>query len=281
MADQGPGVHAAQLVLGHAEGHDRRVLAAQSLVAELLVEGHVAVTVDRREHGGAAAGGEALDLADDRLVVLMVERRVLLLDVLLGHALGQQERAQDLVGRAREHVVGAEQVELLVAPALRRHHVLGGRDQLLIGRGARVEDVLAALLALVLDRIEEQPVVVLEHRQHRLAADRRPAPEGDRDLVLEEELLGLLREQVPVGGGVDDDGLQLAAHHPALGVDLLHGHEDDVAQRDLADRHRAGQRVEDPDLDRLLALRGDDAREAAERGEAGAGSQAALEEVPA
>ena len=50
MADQRRGVHAAQLVLGHAEGHDRRVLRAQALVGELLVEGHVAVAVDRREH---------------------------------------------------------------------------------------------------------------------------------------------------------------------------------------------------------------------------------------
>src|SRR5439155_1566307 len=87
VADQGGGVHAAQLVLGHAVRHDRRVLAAQPLVGELLVEGHVAVAVDRRQHARAAARGEAFDLADDRLVVLVAEGRVLLLDVRGRHAL--------------------------------------------------------------------------------------------------------------------------------------------------------------------------------------------------
>src|SRR5438093_206340 len=101
VADQRGGIHAAQLVLGHAVRNDRRVLASQTLIGELLVEGHVAVAVDRRQHARAAARGEALDLADDRLVVLMAERRVLLLDVRGRHALGEQERAEDLVGGAR------------------------------------------------------------------------------------------------------------------------------------------------------------------------------------
>src|SRR2546430_12507062 len=44
-----------------------------------------------------------------------------------------------------------------------------------------------------------------------------------------------------------DDRLDLAAHHAALGVDLVDRHQHDVAQRDFADRHRAGERVEDAD----------------------------------
>src|SRR2546425_1872683 len=279
VADQRGGIHAAQLVLGHAVRHDRRVLASQTLIGELLVEGHVAVAVDRREHARAAARGEALDLADDRLVVLVAERRVLLLDVRGRHALGDQERAEDLVRRAREHVVRAEQVELLVAAALLRHQVLGAGDELLVRARAGVEDVLAALLAFVLHGVEEQAVVVLEDRQHRFAADRGPAAEDDRDLVLEEELLGLFREQVPVGGGVDDDRLDLAAHHAALGVDLVDRHQHDVAQRDFADRHRAGERVEDADLDWLLALSGDDAWHPDAGGEAGAGYDGTLQEL--
>ena len=200
------------------------VLGAQALVGELLVEGHVRVAVDGGEHRGVAAGGEALDLADDGLVVLMVERGVLLRDGVRRNPLGEQERAQDLVGGAREDVVGAQQVELLVAAALLRHQVLRGRDELLVRGGAGVEDVLRALLALVLHGIEEQAVVVLEHGQDRLAAHRGPAAEGHGDLVLEEELLGLLREEVPVRGGVDDHGLDLLAHDAALGVDLLERH---------------------------------------------------------
>src|SRR2546422_857774 len=280
VADQRGGIHAAQLVLGHAVRHDRRVLASQTLIGELLVERHVAVAVDRRQHARAAARGEALDLADDRLVVLMAERRVLLLDVRGRHALGEQERAEDLVGGAREDVVRAQQVELLVRSALLRHQILGARDELLVRRGARVEDVLAALLSFVLHRVEQQPVVVLEDRQHRLAADRRPAAEHDGDLVLEQELLGLLREQVPVRRGVDDHGLDGAAHHTALGVDLVDGHQHDVAQRHFADGHRARQRVQDADLDRVLALGADDGREAVGDGDPGAGrGQAGLEEV--
>src|SRR2546428_454907 len=56
VADEGRGVHAAQLVLGDAVRHDRRVLRAQTLVREFLVERHVRVAVDRLEHAGAAAG---------------------------------------------------------------------------------------------------------------------------------------------------------------------------------------------------------------------------------
>ncbi len=219
---------------------------------ELLVEGHVGVAVDRRQHARVAAGREAFDLADDRLVVLMVERRVLLGDAVGRHALGPQERAQDLVGGPREHVVGPEQVELLEAAALLRHEVFGARNQLLVGCRAGVEDVLRALLAFVLHRVEQEAVVVLEHGQHGLAADRRPAAEDDRHLVLKQKLLGLLREQIPVRGRVDDDGRDLLAHDAALGVDLFHRHEHDVSERDFADGHRARERVEDADLDRLL-----------------------------
>src|SRR2546430_5855820 len=52
-----------------------------------------------------------------------------------------------------------------------------------------------------------QPVLLLEDRQHRLAADRRPAAEDDRHLVLDQQLLRLLGEERPVGRRVDDDRL--------------------------------------------------------------------------
>jgi len=211
----------------------------------------------------------------------MVERRVLLRDIVGGHALGEQEGAKDLVGGAREDVVGAEQVELLVPAALLRHQVLSRRDQLLVGRGARVEDGLRALLTLVLDGIEEQAVVVFEDRQHGLAADRRPAAEGDRDLVLEEQLLRLLGEEVPVRGRVNDHGLDLLAHDAALRVDLLERHHADVAERHLADGHRARQRMENADLDRAAALGAEHSRKADPRGGAEADGRRRLEEVPA
>ena len=64
-------------------------------------------------------GAEALDLADDRLVVLMAERRVLLRDGRFRTCFFfVRYIAQDLVGRARVHIVGAEQVEPLLVAAL-------------------------------------------------------------------------------------------------------------------------------------------------------------------
>ncbi len=86
----------------------------------------------------------------------MAEGRVLLHDVGVGHALALQEGAQDLVGRARVDVVGAQQHPALGAAAVLAHQVLDRRDRLLVGRGAGVEDVLAELFAFVLHRVEQQ-----------------------------------------------------------------------------------------------------------------------------
>ena len=156
MAHQRLGVDAAQLLFTHREGHHRDVGRLQALVAQLLVERHVGVAVDGRHHRGLAAGGELLDVGHDGLVVAVAERRVDLLDVLLGHALGLQERAQDLVGRARIDVVGAEQEPALGTAAVLAHQVLDRGDGLLVGRRAGVEHVLRQLLAFVLHRIESR-----------------------------------------------------------------------------------------------------------------------------
>jgi hypothetical protein len=45
-----------------------------------------------------------------------------------------------------------------------------------------------------------------------------------------QELTRLLREERPVGGGIDDDRFELLAQQAALGVDLFDGHEGDVAK---------------------------------------------------
>ena len=166
-----------------------------------------------------------------------------------------QEGAQDLVGGARIDVVGAEQHPALGAAAFLGHQVLDRRDRLLVGRGAGVEHVLRQLLAFVLHRVEQQAVQFLEHRQHRLARHRGPAAEGHGHLVLGQQLARLLGEQRPVGGRIDHHGLELLAEHAALGVDLVDRHQGDVLQHRLADRHRAGQRVQHADLDGLLLAR--------------------------
>src|SRR5262249_17619425 len=140
---------------------------------------------------------------------------------------------------------------------------------------------LAALLTLVLHGIEEQAFVVLEDGQDGLPAHRRPAAEGDGDLVLEEELLRLLREEVPVRGWVDDHGLDLLAHNPALGVDFLERHHADVAERNLADGHGPGERMENAYLHRARTLGPQHGRKADPRGCTEANGRRGLEEVPA
>ena len=92
-----------------------------------------------------------------------------------GDALGQQVGLEDLVGGARIDVVGAFEHPALHGDVL--HQVVDRGNRLLVRRRAGVDDVLRRLLALVLHRVEEQAVVLLEHRQHRLAGHRRPAAE--------------------------------------------------------------------------------------------------------
>ncbi len=261
------GVDAAQLLFAYRERHHRHVGRLDALVAQFLVERHVGVAVDRRDDGGLLAfAGELLDLGDDGLVVGVAERRVLLHDVLVLHALGVQERAQDLVGRARVDVVGAQQHEALGRAAVLRHQVFDRGDRLLVRRGARVEHVLAQLLAFILHRVEQQAVQLLEHRQHRLARHAGPAAEDHGHLVLRDQLARLLGEQRPVRGRVDDHRLELLAEDAALGVDLGDRHQRGVLQHRLGDRHRAGQRVQDADLDRVGRL---GRRHRGQRGECG------------
>ena len=158
---------------------------------------------------------------------------------------------QDLVGRARIHVVGAFEHPALHADVL--HQVVHRGNRLLIGRRPGVDHVLRRLLAFVLHGIEQQPVVLLEHRQHRLSRDRRPAPEDDRDFVLLQELARFLGEERPVRRRIDDHGLELLAEQAALLVLRVDEHQHGVFERGLADGHRARQRMQHAHLDRGLS----------------------------
>ena len=215
VADERRGVDTGEFLLADRERDDRDVGRLHALVAEFLVEGHVGIAVDRRDDGGLLARrAELLDVGDDRLPVGMAERRVVDHDVLGLHALGLEIGLEDLVGGARIDVVGAGEHPAL--DLLLLHQVVDGGDRLLVRRGAGVEDVALALLALVLDGIEEDRVELLEDRQDGLARHRCPAAEGRDDLVLGDEFARLFGEERPIGGRVDDDGLELLAEQPAL-----------------------------------------------------------------
>ena len=81
-------------------------------------------------------------------------------------------------------------------------------------------------------------------------------PNTDRDLVLADQFARLLGEQRPVRGRVDDDRLELLAEQAALLVLLVDEHQHHVLQRGLADRHGAGERMQNADLDGVLGLGG-------------------------
>lgn len=104
------------------------------------------------------------DLRDLGRPVVTVERYVLLSDD-LDAELGRIE-LDDRVGGAREHVVGSGEEERL--DALRCQVVHRG-DDLLVRRGTRVVDVGRRLETFVLDRVEEQPVMLFDDGLDRLA----------------------------------------------------------------------------------------------------------------
>ena len=163
-----------------------------------------------------------------------------------------EEGADDLVAGARIDVVGAFEHEALYLAAVLAHEIFDRGDRFVVGHRAAVEDVVGGFFALIFQRVEQQPVEFLEHRQHRLAGHRGPAAEHGGDLVLADQLAGLFGEQRPVRRGIDDDRLDLLAEQPALGVELGDLHQHQVFQDGLADRHRARQRVQDSDLDRVF-----------------------------
>ena len=124
-----------------------------------------------------------------------------------------------------------------------------GRDDLLVGRRAGVVDVLRRLEALVLHRVEQQAVGAFDDRQHRLAGGRGPAAEDRCDLVLGEQLVDLLGEDGRLALAVLLDELDLLAEDAAVGVDLLGGEDERVANRLLADGHRTRRGVQEAELD--------------------------------
>ena len=168
----------------------------------------------------------------------MAEPRVLLRQDF--EALGFEVLDDDQVGRARENVIGADQVESLGLLFVDEPFDAG--QDLLVWRGTRVDDVLRRFVAFILDRVEQQAIVVFERGQHVLAAHGGPAAEDGDDLVLEEQLLGQFGEFAgEVRGRIFHDRHDLLAENAAGRIDFFNGHEFDVLQRGFADGHGSGQ----------------------------------------
>ena len=162
MAERVLRPHALDLLLGGDRRADWDVLGGDAELLELLVEGHDLVADQGGEHH---IGLERGDLVDVGRELGVPERRIL-----LGHGLAAVEVEQGLplaVGLLGIDVVGAD--EIVPGPELVDHP---GCEvvELLVGYGAGVKAVVAAFLRLVEGRIQQDAVVVLKLRQHRLAA---------------------------------------------------------------------------------------------------------------
>jgi hypothetical protein len=103
------------------------------------------------------------------LPVGMAEGRVVDHDVFGGNTLGLEIGLEDLVGGARIDIISARQHPALHRAAIFAHQIVDSRNRLLVGRGTGIEDILRAFLTLILDRIKEQAIQLLEDRQHRFA----------------------------------------------------------------------------------------------------------------
>ena len=249
MAHQRLGIHAAQLFFTHGEGHHGHVFGLQACIAQLFVERHVGVAVDGGHHRSLATGSKLLDVGDDGLVVRVTEGGVGFLNVGILHALAVQVSAQNFVGGAGVHVVGAQQHKALGAAAFFAHQVIHRWNSLLVGRSTGVEHVLGQFFTLVLHGVEQEAVELFDHGQHRLAGHGSPAAENHSHFVLGEQLFGFFSEQRPVAGGVHHHGFELLAQHTALGIDFVNRHQRSVFQHSFRNGHRAGQAVQDADLD--------------------------------
>src|SRR5712691_6937333 len=202
----------------------------------------VGVAVDGRHHCSFfTCGAERLDRLDNPAPVGMAEWRIDCHDVVRRYALCVEKGLQYPIGRARIDVVRAKQNPSANVAAFLAPQVSDRRDRLLIGSGSGVEDIAGAFLTFVLHRVVEEAIQFLEDRQDGLTRGRCPAAEYNCDLFFCEQFPGFLGEEVPVGIGIDYDGLQFAPKQATLSILILYQHEDRVLEHRFADSHRSGK----------------------------------------
>ncbi len=156
MSNQRFGIDACQFFLADRERDHRNVGGLDALIAEFLVERHVGVAVDGRDHRGLLAGrAELPDRRHFGLPVREAERRVVLHDVLILDALGLEVGADDLVAGAGIDIVGALEHEALYLAAVLAHEVFDRRNRLVVGHGAAIEDIVGGFFAFIFERVEQ------------------------------------------------------------------------------------------------------------------------------
>ena len=216
-------------------------------------------------------GPGAADRLDDCGEVAGAERRVGFADDLAAHRAG--DVPDDGIDRVRKHGVGADEKHAAPERLERPRH---GRHDRLIGCGAGVDGEGRALEPFVLHGIEEEVPAGFDHRRDLPAARRCPAAESRRDTIGGDQPFGLAREGGRIRGAVTDDGFERPTEHAARCVQFLDRHQRRLGDGPGADRHRAGERLQDADADgrRRAAAEaeaegegeGDDERPAGEEG---------------
>ncbi len=229
------------LVFRYGDCQQRLLRQIDTCCLQLLVECDVRPAHD---DGIDDVGFGQLDLVDDRVELGMTQREVFLADH-LGLQIVLDVLARNFVRRAWPDVIRAEQVECFRALLFR--HPIQTSDDLLGGFLAGVDDVLRLLETFVEGRIVEHPVVLLEHRQYRLARSRRPATHDRGAFVVDEKFFGLFGERRPVACAVFLNELDLAAEHTAGSIDLLDRELLSLHRPGFADRHRSGYRMQNAD----------------------------------
>ena len=115
-----------------------------------------------------------------------------------------------------------------------------GHD-LLIGGGTRIENVGAGFHTFVLQRIEQQRIVGLEHRQHSLARAGRPTAEHRRHALLFDKTTRFFGENSGLRLAVLIDHLELFAKHAARRINFIGGHVQRFIHCGLRNCHGARQ----------------------------------------
>src|SRR6267143_2662885 len=218
------GAGVADVLVAEAEGGgDDRDLVLEARRRELPIEVDVSAADEERHED---VGLRLLDAIDGGVEIRHVERDELHLAHVLA-LLAARHRLQPpavppedvppLPRDVTEVVVGGDGIGLrpvlLQGVPRERPHLLGRRL-------ARDEDVLVAHAALVNDVVEVELLVLVDHGAEALARGRRDAAVDDGHLVLEDQLLGELREVRDVRLRVVLDQLELLAEEAALRVDL-------------------------------------------------------------
>ncbi len=253
MTNQRCGIETGELFFTNGESDNRNVGRVYALVSELFIEGNIGISIDGGDNSGFLAfRAELFDIGHDRLPIGMSEGRIADHDILFGDTLGFQKRLKDLVGGARIDIIGAGEDPAFYISALFTHQILNRRDCLLVRRGASIKHIAGAFLAFILHRIEEQAVQLLKNRQNGFARHRGPAAENNVNITDFDEFTRLFCEERPVGCRINDNRLYLLAQKPAILVQIIHHHQDSVLQCGFRNCHRAGQGVQDPDLDHVI-----------------------------